>query len=196
MKCFYCNSETHLAKNCKKNKQKGVYLAEENEEHVANFLGVVSSESSYEDSLMAWQTEEELGEFTQEAYGKAILDTGCTSTVTGQKWLEHYRKMLPEECKTLLKGPYYTNSVFRCANNIPMKSEGRFRVPVRIGKSWTSVWTEVVKVDIPMLLSLDQMKRFKTNINMTDNTAEVLGANVVLGVSKKGHYLLDLLEGI
>ena len=123
MRCFYCNSETHLARNCRKGKQKGLYLAEE-EEHVANFIGTISSESSHEDSLMAWQTKEELGEFTQEAYGKAILDTGCTSTVAGRKWLEHYKKMLPAEHKYLLKGPYYTKSIFRCANNIPMKSEG------------------------------------------------------------------------
>ena len=165
---------------------------EEGEEEV-HYFDVVTEDESVEESMMALHDGKDLSAFTSEALNKAALDTGCTSTVTGRKWLDIYREALPEESRKLLKGPYFTNSFFRCANNITMKSKGRYRVPVKVGKAWTSVWTEVVDIDIPMLMSLPQMRQFGMVIDTVECTAKVLGRTVELGTSQKGHYLMDLL---
>ena len=53
--------------------------------------------------------------------------------------------------------------------------------------------TDVVRLDIPLLLSKSAMKSAKMHINLEDDTAEVMGHKISLNCTSSGHftYFLD-----
>ena len=72
----------------------------------------------------------EINSFTAEALNAAALDTCCTSSVAGQKWLDVYCEALPTEMKTLIEGPYKGSKTFKFANMQSLKSTGTMRIPI------------------------------------------------------------------
>ena len=48
----------------------------------------------------------ELSRFTAESLCSAALDTCCTSSVSGEKWMEIYLQALPKHMKGKVKGPF------------------------------------------------------------------------------------------
>ena len=67
MKCFNCESIKHLSWECPHKKQGSVYIT---------LFG-----SGYDDQMPL---------VVQEWLGMAVLDSGCTKTVTGKLWLNTY----------------------------------------------------------------------------------------------------------
>ena len=55
-----------------------------------------------------------------------------------------------------------------------------------------TIQTDVVDSDIPLLLSLDTMKRAKIKLDLEHDTAEILGETVNLNHTTSGHYCVPI----
>ena len=81
----------------------------------------------------------------------ALLDSGCTKTVCGEAWLQHFLQPLSyEECKqvTVFEG----KNMFKLGDNKKVKS-------------LATIATDVVAYDIPLLLSKESMKKANATID-------------------------------
>ena len=53
------------------------------------------------------------GQLTDECHGKAILDSGCTTTAAGEKWLTDYLKLLPKPLfNQVIRKPVSSSAIF------------------------------------------------------------------------------------
>ena len=95
-----------------------------------------------------------------EAAHAAILDSACTKTVTGRAWKEMYLASLTSDEKNLVKIlPSSTRFKFGGENTV--KSDECMEFPCTIAGQKTTVLTDVIDSDIPLLLSKQDMKRLR-----------------------------------
>ena len=220
LRCNNCDSVKHLFKDCphekekkwksRENKPKGrwVYLTEEGktftaeEEVEEDSKSNDSSEDSepegddYEVNRYAFFTtnEEELNRFTKESLNSAALDTGCTSNVSGKKWMAFYLKDLPEELKKEVDGPFPSNRSFVFGNNGIKIAKERYVIPADIAGKMIKIVVDVVDSDIPLLLSKREMKKWNMVLDMGKDKAYVNGKEVDISITSAGHYIINLLS--
>ena len=75
----------------------------------------------------------------------AVIDSGCTKTVSGGKWLTKYLEQLIKRKRER-------------EDNEEIKAIKSAEIPARVVGHCTSIKTEVVSKDIPLLLSKKAIK--------------------------------------
>ena len=175
MKCYKCGSERHFARYCDKK--------EENTEN---------KQSKKEDVHITLLSEDrKMSRLVRESLGMAILDTGCSKTVCGEIWLNEYEETLsPKEQRSVVSFPSKTSFIF--GDGVEVLSERSVKIPVKIGSKSLSIQADVVKNELPLLLSRQSMKRGEVVIDTKRNTAEVLGEEIKLVSTSSGHICLPL----
>ncbi len=137
--------------------------------------------------------ENELSKFTAEALNASALDTCCSSSVTGMKWLKIYMQAIPKHLKHLLTGPHNSRTTFTFGNQQSLKSQGIYKIPVIIANEIHELDIDVIDSDIPLLLSKDHMKKLGIAINLINDTATANGKPIKLHTTSAGHYIINLL---
>ena len=128
---------------------------------------------------------------TQEAKNCAILDTACTATVCGRTWINTYLSTLDK--KDVAKvSKSDSNKIFKFGAGEPLKSISTVKFPAVIAGTPVSISTEVVESDVPLLLSLDAMKKAKINLYLSEDRAEVFGKEVPLNSTTSEHYCIPI----
>ena len=127
----------------------------------------------------------------RESLGMGILDSACTRTVTGETWLNVYLDTLSDSDRACVKWSK-ADTMFIFGDGIEVKSVKEIEFPVIIGKKRVRIKANVVKNEIPLLLSKASMKRAKLVLNFNNDTAEILGQNVKLHITSSGHYCVPL----
>ena len=115
----------------------------------------------------------------------AVLDSGCTKTVCGEKWLTQYLELLPEDDKKQVT-ERKSDASFRFGNSEEIKAIKSVEIPARIVGHCTSTKAEVVSKDIPLLLSKKAMKDAKVNIDFINDKIEILGRDLILFAVSQG----------
>ena len=121
--CNFCKSTYHYAKNCeaykasKENKLKDDEKKKVEESHLTDSLEEI-------DFALAVQHKTELSQFTREARNCAALDSCCTSSVTGEQWLDIFIDSLDDSTKSKLRGPLQSNKIFKFGNTGTLRSIG------------------------------------------------------------------------
>ena len=131
--------------------------------------------------------------FVSESLSCAILDSGATSTVSGKVWTDCYVEGLPAEKQKLVTYSDSGNS-FRFGSGDVYKSLYKVKLPAMIGKKSVCITTDVVKSDIPMLLSRKSMKKANTKINFKDDTVNMFDVKQNVILTNSGHYAVPLTE--
>ena len=116
----------------------------------------------------------------------AVLDSGCTKTVCGEKWLTQYLELLPEDDKKQVT-ERKSDASFRFGNSEEIKTIKSVEIPARIVGHCTSTKAEVVSKDIPLLLSKKAMKDAKVNTDFVNNKIEIFGSDLYTICSTSGH---------
>ena len=99
--------------------------------------------------------------FVRESFNSAILDSGCTSNVCGQSWLECYINGLDaDEKKCIIETRSDTN--FKFGDGDVAVSKRKVTIPAKIGSTRVTITTDVIQKDLPLLFSKDAMKAAKT----------------------------------
>ena len=160
MLCISCGSYRHLMANCPDSwENMSVNIVEEK---AVLFTG-------YHKSSIA-----QLG---IEARNSCVLDSACSSTVTGQAWIDDYIESLDEtdrEQITKEEG----KKMFKFGGGEKLKSKGSYTIPAVLAGQEVKIQTDVVDSDIPLLLSMDAMKRARMKLDLENDTAEILGVKV------------------
>ena len=126
--------------------------------------------------------------FVVESRNSAVIDTACTQTVCGEKWLHQYQMHIKDgELRSS-----FSNRPFRFGDGQVVKSFKQVVLPAKIGSTKCSIKTEVVKANIPLLLSKESLKRADTVLDLKNDTAEMFGEPVKLHFTSSGHYCIDI----
>ena len=136
---------------------------------------------------------DELSKFTAETLNAAALDTCCSSSVTGMKWLQIFMKAIPKHLKHLLSGPHHSRTSFTFGNQQSLTSLGIYKIPVIINNEIHELDVDVIDSDIPLLMSKEHMKKLGIAINLIDDTATAKGKPIKLHTTSAGHYIINLL---
>ena len=200
MTCNACGSYRHLIRDCShKFENKGVHAVEdfvELNESINITTDVEEDQFEIERFILFTSDKRELSQFTAEAINCAALDTCCTSTVAGEKWLNIYLSSLPEYMKDRVQGPLPGRKSFQFGNQGILKSQAFYKLPARIVGHELLIEVDIIPSDIPMLLSKEEMKRQQMILYMLEDSAEIRGASVSLSTTSAGHYLLPLLANV
>ena len=186
-RCWICDSVNHWSRQCPDRESYSFF-----EETLPN-----NSETNFSEtfnSLTLHMSDHRIHpqDLVSESFNSAVVDTGASKTVCGEKWFRGYINTLNKNERKEVKY-FRSNNVFSFGNEQTMKSLQEVEIPVRIGKVKAVVRTDVVDMNIPLLLSLASMKKGGvTNFNIMDGTLTILHQKVKLKTSKSGHFLLPL----
>ena len=107
----------------------------------------------------------------------AVLDSACNVTVCGENWLDNYLQSL-SRCD---RRKFQQKDKF--GGGRMLKSGGKYWLPVVIAGKEVTVRTEVVKSDIPLLLSREAMKKAGVKIDLEKDTVTIFGEDQVLNIT-------------
>ena len=180
LSCHGCGSYRHLVGGCPHSyenarKTQQAHISE-SAENVVLFTGYNRSEI------------ERLGE---EAINCAVLDTACTSTVCGTKWMQCFLDGFSErerENVTTSEG----HKVFKFGGGEQLKSKMSCQLPCSIADKDVIIEVDAVYSAILMLLSLKSLKKAKAKLNLERDTAELFGTEVPLNFTTSGHYCIPV----
>lgn len=96
--------------------------------------------------------------FMMESLGSVVIDQACTKTVCQEKWLDHYVSGLTQS--ELLKiEDIKSVSSFKFGDGSVVQSNKKMKIAAMTGQTKCQIETEVVPIDIPLLLSKTSLKR-------------------------------------
>ena len=114
-------------------------------------------------------------------------------TVCREKWLTRCLELLPEDEKKQVTERISDVSV-RFGDNEEIKAIKSVEIPARIVGNCTSIKTEVVRKDIPFLLSKKAMKDAKANIDFVNDKIEIFGSDLDIICSTSGHCCIPIFS--
>ena len=219
LKCKTCGSFRHFNRDCPYNKfqskdnsnfnrKKGkVYLvnvenSDEEDALLSQFDKVTSDAESEEEKeggekdqtekVFFTTDKEELSKFTAESINCAALDSCCTSSVSGQKWMNIFLASAPGEIKKLIKGPYKSKKTFQFGNQGILPTTMAYTIPIIVAGQQHSIEVDVIDSDIPLLMSKSHMKKLGITLNMANDTASINGKQIRVDTTSAGHFILNL----
>ncbi len=133
----------------------------------------------------------EMKVFVGETLSCAVLDSGCTQTVCGRKWLDCYTDSLIDE--NIIKEKPST-AAFKFGNGEPVMSEKKVIIPAVIGSKKVNLETDVIDADIPLLMSKAAMKKAETVLNFNEDSVTMFGEQQQLLKTSSGHYAIPLTK--
>ena len=126
-----------------------------------------------------------------ESLGKRILDSACTKTVSGEERMNEYIENLnKKDKKEVVCSETESKSLFRFGDGVESKSIRTVNIPIVTGSKRTllEVDVDVVKNNIPLLISKGTMSKLEVNKDFTRHEAEVHGQVFKSQSNSSGHY--------
>ena len=93
-----------------------------------------------------------------ETLDMAVIDSGCPTNVCGKKWFSNYCESMSENERAKLQSERSTKS-FRFGDSQPITSMKRVLLPITLTDKNMYLPTDVVEMDIPLLLSKETQER-------------------------------------
>jgi hypothetical protein len=197
--CKSCGSFRHLLANCPDSWENMAMASvnitdqQDTEDVFCNML--TPNASQIEEATLLTGLGDDVKKFSIEARKCAVLDSACSSTVCGECWLDDYLTSLEEKDRDKVSRST-SSKLFRFGGGEKLKSEGLFKIPAYIAGKEVTINTDVVKSDIPLLLSKYAMKQAGVKLNLQDDTAEILGVHLILNETSSGHYCIPIDKGV
>ena len=182
LKCYICDSTRHLKHACPYMKDIQDMIDKKPGINFSMFVGCTSN-----------QTTNNLQTLVTESKGYAILDSGCSTTVCGQVWLDSFIESLSDEDRFKIKiEPSAQTFTFGDGNTV--KSKQKMTIPCWMGGVQGELSTDVVDCNIPLLLSRKSMKLVGMILDFKHDKVTVGegGRDIRLKITKSGHYAMPL----
>ena len=132
---FTCESIKHLSRDCP------------HKLHESRSSRSISKPNDIEQvniTLYGSGYDEEAPKGVIESFGMALLDSGCTRTVTGKSWLNAYIESLPDNDKQSVK--YSADkSKFRFGDGKEVMSEATVQIPAYLARQRVMINTSLVE---------------------------------------------------
>ena len=173
--CHCCGSKRHFIADCphayeNSNNTQATFLAKE-EERFCLFTG---------------HSEKSIGQLCCEARNSAVIDSGCTSSVMGEKWFECYKHSMSESEKSEMKIED-GRKVLKFGGGQRLRSKFCVHLPCRLGGKDVMIKADVIESDIPLLLSLDALRKAHFKLDLEKDEAKIFGRTVSLNYTSSGH---------
>ena len=208
LKCLRCKAITHMLRECpdayenqtnnKKYQTAYAYNLETHEEKEVLIEAISDTDSENDANVFCAvycsEDKNELSSFTAEALNMGALDTACTASVTGEKWMKIYLDALPADMKTKVQGPMKSQKQFVFGNQGKLKSSAKYIIPIKIGGIDNEITIDVIPSDIPLLLSKGDMKKIGIALDIKNDKGYINGKPIILTTTSAGHYVVDLLN--
>ena len=176
-KCAYCKSIMHWVQDCPHK------LNEDNSSQDGGELLNKVQSTLFQFTSTKF---DEISGFLSETANLAIIDCGCTCTVIGESNYKTFIDTLSEKQKKILHEEPSSVS-FKFGDNPIVQSHKRATLPVKLNGVECTLQTEVVRKDIPLLLSKSSMKKANTRIDFMKDTIEMFGRERSTVFTKSGH---------
>ena len=159
-RCVVCDSKMHSAKDCPHSKN-----IKQQSANVIENDGQQANDKGYEECelILLAKEPDKFQIFVAEAAKSAVVDTVCTKTVGGLRWFNSYVDSLDEEQRKKVK-IIESNTSFKFGDGRQVKSQKRARIPAQIGDKSCLIEMEIVKENIPLLLSKSSLKKQKQSL--------------------------------
>ena len=108
--------------------------------------------------------------------------------------MQIYLESLPVYARKRVQGPFPGEKCFKGVGQGVLVFLARYIIPAEMGEHPVMIEVEVVKSDIPLLLSKEAMKKAKMVLHMDEDYAEIFGRKVMLDTTSAGHYVIPLLN--
>ena len=121
----------------------------------------------------------------------AIVDTACTANVCGESWFEEF-------CASYTTDPNIetkeSSTKFVFGGGEKATAFCRAKLPVQINGYRCFIETDVIRGDLPLLLSKASLKKMAAVIDTGEDTIKVFDDSVPfkLNITKSGHYAIPL----
>ena len=177
--CAVCGSRFHWARDCPNKDSNALVAEEETEEQI-------TADTVFLTFVML------SGKLIDESLGKALLDSGCTTTVAGEYWIRAHMRNVPIHLQNqVIKKTTYASVVFGGGEKVVAKYS--LTIPAQIGDNVCFINTLVTDGKLPLLLSVNSMRKASVVLDFESGTASVMsGITVKLSTSSTGHLLLDI----
>ena len=120
----------------------------------------------------------------------AILDCGCPSNVVGEPWLNLYKHTRPNEQFS----ESTNNEKFKFGPSNIFTSNVKVKIPITLGTLETYIEASVVKCNIPLLISRDQLEKWESKQDYKNDRLEIGTTGEILNLERldTGHHGLQL----
>lgn len=194
-RCLVCDSRFHWARECPDAYENRVNTGIEyrgsagsNNEGTGDTVNF-SLFVGYADG----ECENNLTRLVEEAKGFAVLDSGCSTTVCGARWLDGFLSGFSDfERGRIVEEK--SRATFTFADGVIVPSLKCVTVPCSIGGIRGEIKTDVVDCNIPLLLSKKSMKKANMVVNFGSDMVTAYGRHMDLKTSSSGHYLLPISD--
>ena len=180
--CAICKSTFHWAKDCPHNTDRDSVniTADSDDVEEVNITLFTKEQNKLSDAEI----------FMIESQCSAVIDTACTRTVCGEKWFNDFSDTIDERKITISP----SEKLFRFGDGKTVKSFSKAKIPVCIGKKKCHIETEILKSNIPLLLSKSSLKKAGTILDLSKDKAVMFDEPVELHFTSSGHYCIDILD--
>ena len=170
LRCHECESTKHFVERCP-------YRRDNSKEiHITLFNAVPNEKQK---NLLL------------ESLGKGLLDSGCSKTVAGVVWIEELLNTLPEDERSKVS-EQESHSTFRFGDGVEVKAIKQLKVPLEIAGSKIVMTIDMVKNEIPLLISKGAMKQMEMQIDFRNDTVTAMGKMIKLESTSSGHYVIPV----
>ena len=190
--CKICSSIYHWVRNCPEiqeqqhSKSNNVAFVQQKGDN-----NEISEQDDINISLFQDTRDDSLKWFLGETIGCAVVDSGCSKTVAGSKWVKCFLESLNgEEVEKIHTKD--SNETFKFGKGEPIQSSGKIVIPVQFGKQKVTIESDIVEADIPLLLSKEALKKAGTILDFNNDTALMFGEKQTLIATESGHYAIPL----
>ena len=181
--CVMCDSKMHRAKNCLPKKSQQVnYIDDED--------GRDSDDSEEVNIVFITEEVSQHDIFIAEAAISAAVDTACTKTAAGESWFINCYKKLDNILLNEIE--ICPSKTFKFGDGRKVFSFQKVVILVQIANHSCKISCEIVKGNIPLLLSKQSLKRAGAIINMQNNEAIIFDTEVDFHLSTNGHYCVEI----
>ena len=127
-----------------------------------------------------------------ETRGCAIIDSGCAKTVCGRAWAEDFMSNLSDNDLASVREEK-SHEKFTFGDGTSVNSLKRLSLPCWMqGLERGFITTEVVELNIPLLLSKTAMKKSNMMLDFKNDTIICGNTTIRLRNTTSGHYALPL----
>ena len=121
----------------------------------------------------------------------AVIDSGCPTTVCGEKWFENYVNCMSKEDQENLKIES-SKATFRFGDSKPLSSLRKAYLPITICGKPMYLTSDVVEADIPLLLSKDTLDKGKAVCDYGNKTIEIYNTKQPMLYTSSGHIAIPI----
>ena len=194
--CAACGSFRHLLAECPdswENLEEACVCEALNEsEEIGDSETISDSEADVDVILYTGDKKDRIAELGKESQNCIVLDSACTRNVCGHHWLDCYLAALDDTNKEKVKVEPGVKR-YKFGGGEILRSEKCVHIPAEVAGKKIMIECDVVDSQIPLLWSLEDMKKAKVKLDLANDVAEIYGNLVNLNYTSSGHYCLPII---